>query len=362
MTTLPTRRAIAGSELSCYTAAVATLLEALGLNYEHLIGAQLYTAVRADPGGPDGLPAGFVHHHTSLRSPALGAPGLVRRAASSWPEALAHLEEQVAANGAVILVGDVHNLPWQTARGRAHAPHWFVVDALAGGACHVTDLFAFESEFGVQGPHRGWQPIAALAALARPPDYASSRWFVARESHALGDLDDERLLGSVSMRYQWYEATPRDGGSRPGALDVLRDTVRNHGGRVVRADLGARHWTCGLEALELLRERAREQLSSPAFYDASTDLWVAARTRALFATACAGVGTALRDARFHQLGEWCREELVGLWAMVPRAMEYNRAALRRGRPPRPILHRLLDEIVAVESALLARLDRLLDGG
>ncbi len=362
MTARPPQRAIAGSELSCYTAAVATLLEALGLNHEHLIGAQLYTAVRAEPDGPGGSPTGFVHHHTSLRSEALGAPNLARRAASSWPEALSRLEEQVAANGAVILVGDVHNLPWQAARRRWHAPHWFVVDAFAGGACHVTDLFAFESGFGVQGPYRGWRPVAELAELARPPDYASSRSFVARELHALGDLEDERLLDSASPRYQWYEATCREGGRRPGALDVLRDTVRQHGGRVVRADLGARRWTCGLGALELLRGRALEQLSSPAFYDAATDLWVAARTRALFATACAGVGAALRDARFRRLGEWCREELVGLWAMVPRAMEYNRGALRRGRPPRPILSRLLDEIVAVETELLARLERLLDGG
>lgn len=362
MTALRTRRTIAGSELSCYTTAVATLMEAHGLNHEHLIGLQLYTAVRPEPDGRDGTPTGFVHHHTSLRSEALGAPGLVRRSAPSWPEALVHLREQVAANGAVILVGDVYNLPWQAARGRTHAPHWFVVDAFAGRACHVTDLFAYESEHGVQGPYRGWQPVAGLAELARPPDYASSRWFVARELHALGDLEDERLLDAASTRYQWYEATPRREGRRPGAHDVLRETVRQHGGREVRADLGARRWTCGLRALELLRGRAEERLSSPAFYDVVTDLWVAARTRALFATACAGVGVALRDARFGHLGDWCREELVGLWAMVPRAMEYNRSALRRGRPPRPILWRLLGEIVGIETELLERLERLLDGG
>jgi hypothetical protein len=347
-------RTIVGSELSCYTTAVATLHEALGLNHEHLIGAQLYTAVRL--GGDQ--PAGFVHHHTSLRSEALGAPGLARRAAASWPEALACLREQVAGNGAVIVVGDVHHLPWQAARGRTHAPHWFVVDGFAGDACHVTDLFEYEGEHGVQGPHRGWLPLGGLAELARPPDYTSSGWFAARELHALGDLEDAGALDTAG--HQWYEATPRRGVPL-GMLDVLRATVRQHGGREVRADLDARGWTCGLRALEALSGLARERLHAPGFYDVATDLWVAARTRALFATACAGAGTALRDPRFARLGEWCREELGGLWAMVPRAMEYNRGALRRGRAPRPIVSRLLDEIVAVETELLARLERLLDG-
>lgn len=354
------RGGIAGSDLSCYTAAVATLLEALGVNHQVVIGAQLYTATRVESTG-GGSPPGFLHHHTSLRAASLGAPDLERRGAGSWTEAVGRLRAQVAAAGAVIVAGDTFNLPWQGAWARGHAPHWFVIDAFAGDACHVTDVFECENEFGVQPAYRGWRRVGELAGLARAPDYGASPWFGIRERHALGDLDERAV--TASKRYHWYEAVVRRAGRRShpdDALAVLRDSVLHHGCRTVRTDLQEPGWSCGLRALELLRSRAEEQLRLPSFYDATPDLWVAGRTRSLFARTCASLGAALGDARFERLAGWCREKLVAPWSMVPRVMEYNRGSLERGRPPRTLLLELFDRILAVESDLLSRLAPLVD--
>ncbi|HXM56989.1 MAG TPA: hypothetical protein VOB72_16435 [Candidatus Dormibacteraeota bacterium] len=347
---------IAGSELSCYTIAVAALLESLGIEHERAIGAQLYTAVREEDAGSEPSPLGFVHHHTPLRAERLGVPDLVRRSAASWAEAVEALRGQVAAHGAVIVVGDTFNLPWQNACGRTHAPHWFVIDAFSDGACHVVDLLEFDGQFGPQAARRGWHPVAGLVDLARAADYGAGKWFQVRERHALGDLEDDRII-CTPHRYHWYEATIRgDGGST--ALEVLRDTVRHHGGGAVRPDLAAAGWTCGLPALRLLERRFEERLGSPELYDAGADLWVAARTRSLFTRTCDGVGAARRDPRFGQLAEWCREHLLWRWAAVPRVMEYNRSALARGRPPRALLPQLLGEIADAETELVDRLARL----
>jgi hypothetical protein len=355
------RGGIAGSDLSCYTAAVATLLEALGVSHQVVIGAQLYTATRVERTGSGSL-LGFLHHHTSLRSASLGAPNLGRRGAGSWSEADGRLRAQVAAVGAVIVVGDTFNLPWQGAWARGHAPHWFVIDAFAGDACHVTDLFECENEFGVQPAYRGWRRVDELVELARAPDYGASPWFGIRERHALGDLEDERAL-TATNGYHWYEAVVGRAGRRPdpeAALAVLRDSVLHHGCRTVRADLEEPGWSCGLRALELLRSRAEERLLLPSFYDATPDLWVAGRTRSLFARTCASLGAALGDARFERLAGWCRVKLVAPWSMVPRVMEYNRGSLERGRPPRTLLLELFDRILAVESDLLSRLAPLVN--
>lgn len=353
------RREIAGSDLSCYTIAVAALMESVGLDYELAIGSQLFTAVREEPAGGERPLWGFIHHHTSLRSERLGAPGLVRRSAASCGEAVERQREQVAANGAVIVVGDTFNLPWQNAFARGHAPHWFVIDSFSGDRCHVVDLLAYENQFGVQEPCRGWHPVADLVELTRVADYRSSPWFRVRERHALGDVEEEGLIASPNP-YHWYEAVRR-GGRQPGPLEALRDTVRHHGGGTVRPDMAGAGWTCGLPALELLQRRVEGELRSPGLYDANADFWVAGRTRCLFARACGSLGAALRDARFRGLAEWCRQRLVWPWSLVPRMMEYNRSALARGRPPRPQLAQLLGEIVAAESELVDRLARLLDG-
>jgi hypothetical protein len=338
-------REVVGSELSCYTTAVARMLEALGLRHEVVIGAQLYTAVRA------GEPLEFVHQHTSLRAGA----GLTRRGTDCCAEAVDSLREQVAAHGAAVVAGDAYHLPWQVTRGVRHSPHWFVIDAFAGSRCHVTDPFEYESDLGVQNAYRGWHPVADMVELAQAPDpdAGTDRWAAVRERHALGDVEDADLALAAPMRYQWYEAVaPRGGG--PALLDVLRGTVRHHGGQTVRADLHERGWTCGLPALDVLREQAADRQSDESFYDAGADLWVAGRCRLLFARACDSVSSAL--------GEWCRQELVSLWAMVPRVMEYNRSALRRGRPTRRILAQVLTEIIAVETELLDRVDGLLRSG
>jgi len=352
-------REIAGSELSCYTVAVAALMESLGLDHELAIGAQLFTAVREEAAGGDRPLLGFIHHHTPLRSERLGAPGLVRHSATSYGEAAERLRDEVAANGAVIVVGDTGNLPWQNAFARTHAPHWFVIDSFSGDRCHVVDLLVFENQFGIQEARRGWHPVADLVELARAADYDSSPWFRVRERHALGDVEDDRLIRS-SNRYHWYEASRR-GGRRASPLEVLRDTVRHHGGRTVRADLAEGGWTCGLPALELLQRRVEDGLRSPALYEAHADFWVAGRTRCLFARACGSLGAALRDERLRQLADWCQQRIVWQWSVVPRMMEYNRSALARGRPPRPQLAQLLGEIVAAEAELVDRLDRLVDG-
>jgi hypothetical protein len=295
---------------TCYSSAIAAWAALGSVSWASAVNGGLHLVV-VDAG--DTL-FGFSHLAPDLSRTL----GLVRRTANDVAEAVAGINDELAANGRVIVAGDGFNLPWHVAYGRRHVPHWFVL--APNGATTVVDPFACRTDLGVQQPTLEPLDKADLPTLAAavPVD---DPVFALREAFALGA--DDRPLPAASFR--WFAHAD---GPEP---------------RSPRGDSGP-------AAVRRLATHFREHALDRAAYRQADDLWSIARHRAFFARQTAGEA-AKQGGR--ALGLWMQDHVLPLtrrWAHVPPLLMQATLALDGGRMPTTSLPDTLDELADREQA------------
>ncbi len=353
---------VGGDMLSCFTASISQYMASQSIDWDLVLGTQLFLAVHPDP--EPGVAIGVAHYHTPLRgreSPL----GLERRRTTDPSAAVAAILDECRRRGAVIVVGDAGRLPWMAGFGAKHVPHWFVIDETTspdpssrGGAVHVTDRFEFTDEQGTQSPFSGWIDIEQLRdMICIVPDWpAVYRW---RERWAFGF--EEKGIESSEGICAWYEAAHSSPSLQGGGWGVgrLRDSVAYHAGDR-RPDAFGPGWHCGLDAVRMLPALFEARLSDPDLYAASDDIWVVARTRLLFGRAVERIGTETGSDALCALARFAVDEVAAQWLALPRIMHYNVSCLDRGRTPRALLVDVMNQVVSLEEQLVSKLTDALD--
>lgn len=312
-----------GELLSCYGAALAAYLDATGRDWLGLLGGKCHLDLRPEA---DGIYA-FRHLPPGLRAPGGPLP-LVRLGTSSSTGALTGIGQELAASGAVIVVGDSFNLPWLTAHGRRHAPHWFVVDGRTDNRWHIRDDFRATDDLGEQGAWRGWAADGQLRSWSRRVPQLPLPLRL-QERHAFGDEDDSAL----EYPRQWFAARARTG---PAPAPAARSA----------------RWLSGSDALDALAAHFSQRGHRADGYLQADEIWAAARQRALHLRQVrrrqSGSGTPLAAARLARL--------TADWARLPMLIRYAQLSLSRPTGPRiqPIVT-ALRQIAAAEPAILAEL-------
>jgi hypothetical protein len=209
--TAPSAFADWGPALTCYTSALGVYLAADDNRWWRLLaGGGPYLSVSR---GPAGL-LQFQHHP----SPPALLLGLRARGADDWGAAWAGISDELDAVGRVIVAADGWHVPWLTAHGRKHGPHWFVLARHDGGYV-VDDPLDHVDDRGRQFPVRVHLDEADLRrccrALADPPPH-----LVLREEATLGS--SASAFGSA---YRWLVAGERvlgkpEAPARHGALEL----------------------------------------------------------------------------------------------------------------------------------------------
>ncbi|MFD8611790.1 hypothetical protein [Streptomyces sp. NPDC059631] len=343
------RTAVRGDLLSCYTAAVAVLAEARGLSHRAVLGGQVFLGVRRD-----GVRCEVVHQHTPLTGDGeTFALPLVRRGAADAGEAGRAVEAAARRDGAVIVTGSTDRLPWLA--GAAPAPHWFAVTHRDGRTA-VEDVFTWSDDRGDFGPYRApadAHTLGPLAAAPPPPDPAHRT----RERLALGGTR-AGAAARLGLPYQWLELSAADGppgtggAAPPGdAADVLRRMLH----RTAAPPGPGPGWLTGRAAVEALADLLAEAGRAPEVLTVQSDLWVAARGRALFRQVLAAEAAALLGPAAAGLGDWLEERVLPLWSGVVRAVQYNALRIRRGHAPQHGMARELRRLGAFEDELRDRL-------
>ncbi|MEU9375347.1 hypothetical protein AB0D94_16430 [Streptomyces sp. NPDC048255] len=315
--------AVDGELLSCYGAALAAYLDATGRDWLSVLGSSCPLDTRAEG---EGVHA-FRHLPAGLR--AAGGPlPLVRRGASGEDEALAGIAEEYAAAGAVVVVGDSFNLPWLTAHGKRHAPHWFVVDGYEDGRWHLRDAFRATDDLGDQTSWSGWADDGRLRAWSRRvPELTLP--FLLQERHAFGDEDDSALHAG----HQWF-------------------AVRGPSDLEPAPDARPESWRSGPDALLALAGHFERYGGHEDGYAQADEIWTAARQRALYlryVTWQGRTGQAPDEGTVERLSA-----LVADWARLPMMIRFARLSLGRpgGARTRPLVA-ALRQLAADESAALA---------
>jgi hypothetical protein len=305
---------------TCYSAALATWAAFDSAEWPATIDAGLYLAVveRSD------LLFGFAHFPATLARDL----GVVRRSADEVADAVAGVEDELAAAGRVIVAGDGFNLPWHVAHGSRHVPHWFVLARRRDGTCVVADPFTCRNELGVQQtalmPVAGSDLPTLLATI--PPDDAVT---ALREAFALG-ADDGPL---PPARFRWL---------------VRGDPPEP------RPPLGPE----GPAAIARLAAHFREHTEDPAAYRQGDDLWSVARHRA-FSAARLTTETAVGGSE--SLGRWCEEHarpIAARWGHVAPLLMQATLTLASGRVPTSSLADTLDELATREEQAAEALSAL----
>ncbi|MEU8971082.1 hypothetical protein AB0D11_17645 [Streptomyces monashensis] len=350
-----TGRTLRGDLLSCYTAAVAVLMETRGLSHRAVLGGQPFLAVRRE-----GTRCEVVHQHTPLTGDgeSFTLP-LVRRGAADAEEAGRAVAAAARRDGAVIVTGATDRLPWLA--GAAPAPHWFAVTCRAGRP-EIDDVFAWSDDQGDFGsyrapvePHR----LGPLAACPAPPDPAHR----ARERLALGGTD-AGPAGRTELPYQWLELDPEgapgpgdrtDGTGGTGGADGMDVLSRMLHRTAAAPGLAQPGWLTGGAAAVALADLLEEAGRTPEVLAVQSDLWVAARGRALFREVLRDEATALLGPTAAGLGDWLEAHVLPPWTGVVRAVRYNALRVRRGHPPQRGMARELRRLGALEDELPDRL-------
>ncbi|WP_037891939.1 hypothetical protein, partial [Streptomyces sp. Tu 6176] len=135
------------------------------------------------------------------------------------------------------------------------------------------------------------------------------------------------------------------------AADVLRRMLHR---TAAPPDLGP-GWLTGRAAVEALAELLAEAGRTPEVLAVQSDLWVAARGRALFRQVLAAEAAALLGPAAAGLGDWLEERVLPLWSGVVRAVQYNALRIRRGHAPQQGMARELRRLGAFEDELRDRL-------
>ncbi|MCM6778629.1 hypothetical protein NDR87_34630 [Nocardia sp. CDC159] len=232
-----------GDKLTCFTAALAGALTARGDQrwWRPLLSEGPYLAVSP----AEGELLRFEHH------PAAPLPTLGLRIAGSddWDCAYAALAEQISRHGAVVLLADYFNLPWQRAHGKLHGTHWLaIVDR--GNGWVIEDPLEFATDLGPQ--------VGSSIAIPDPVELRS--WATSLgDNHPASALREQAMAGhadiALDRAYRWLEVDP----------DPLVTPAPE--GRLV-----------GKDALLALAARYRFA-RTPADFAQSEDLWQTMRQR-----------------------------------------------------------------------------------
>ncbi|HEY0733443.1 MAG TPA: hypothetical protein VGD69_00930 [Herpetosiphonaceae bacterium] len=348
--------ALRGDLLSCYTASIAAYLERNQIDYELVLGTQLFLAVNVEPAETPRF--SFVHYHTPLLGDtAIHSLHLARESAAEPQEAARRIGAEWRRSGAVIVLGDAMNLPWLVTCGRKHAPHWFLIADIdeQAGQLQIVDQFEFTDAGGVQLPFVGNVELGLLPALCRA-NPLPKHVFAARDRWAFGVCDS----GATGAEHQWFVQQAPPSMQPVGAAllwDRLRTTWLYNSGQRRRDDLPV-EWSCGVAAIRLLAEQIERALDDPALYEISDDLWVAARNRQLFTQVLRRLARELSVEELEELAIWGEAELVPQWHAVPRVMHYNLGSLQRGRRPTGLLVQTLQTVADLEAQLMERLGEI----
>ncbi len=302
------------NDFTCYSAAVATWSATSREDWGRSVNAGLWLTLTE---ATDGL-FGFAYYRPELRAEL----GLLRTGADECGAAIDGMLAELARSRRVIVAGDGLHLPWHVARGRVHAPHWFVLLDGAGGL-EVADPFACRNELGVQKATR--QPVerAALETMltALPGDDPVHNL---REMLALGDETTE----ATRFRYQWFVH---------GELSDWR--------RPVGAD--------GPAAVERLARHFREHGQDAGAYGQVDDIWSIAQHRAFLARRAATAADRRPDP---SLAAWVGEHaepLVRRWGHIAPLLMQAKLALAAGRPASSSVPDTLEELAGREHAAAA---------
>lgn len=277
--------------LTCYSAALGCWCALRGLDSSALLDQRLHLALE-DAGG--GLFA-FGHFAPGFRS----AVGLARACCDDADEAAWRIAEEASRSGAAIITADGHALPWHTAHGRRHLPHWFVVAPRDGGL-EVLDAFTCRTDLGWQRPARlelTTEDIAALVGTVPADDPVLGL----RERFALGD-DDPVSAGC----FQW----------------LVRSAPEPR-----RLMAGAQ----GSDAVHRLAQHFADHGSEVDAYRQSDDVWSVGRHRAL----CLDVARDAANAGDDERVEWLRvhgDPLATAWTKVPALCLHASLRAKAGSP------------------------------
>ena len=352
-----------GSMLSCYTASIAEYMERSGIDHHIAIGTQLFLGI--DTSNANELRLGFVHYHTPLRGDvSTHALPLRSVKATAIHSSIQRITDEIEQHRCVIIAGDAYYLPWAVNRGRRHVSHWFLLDGITdqGKKVHVVDALSFTSREGTQTPFVGWIDRASLAEVAYT-DLPSNAIHESRRRFVFGDIGD--IEYPPNPGYQWFEALTRPH-AKPDipeiALPLLSATCLYHSGQKERRDLSKPSWVSGVDAFEYLARFLEANLNNPVVYSIKDDLWVASRSRRLFATTLAKLAEELRNRSMMALAGWCEEEIIPKWTTLIQIIEFCEQRLQRGHAAASLPIALLHEIGNSERRLIERLDVAVSGG
>lgn len=188
----PPAPAIDASALSCFTANLATYLEAFDPDPLRRIATTIRLAVRT------GSPAAFAHHATDLGR--LGPDRCLRYAATADGSTyLQNLDRALRADGQVLIVAYAGAMPWSLAEAPDPAPHFVRLAGRDGDRWEVDDRFSALLPAGVQRPFHDWVSTVDLMTAATPPAALPPEQ-VLRKEHAFG-----LPVSLPSGDYQWLE-------------------------------------------------------------------------------------------------------------------------------------------------------------
>jgi hypothetical protein len=292
-----------GDTFSCYTAALAVWLAGRQDRWWRplLAGGPILAITPA----ADGL-LRFEHHPR----PLLETLRLTVRHADNWTAAHAAQRTELAEQGALIVCGDVYNLPWQRGHRRWHVPHWFTI-IQHDRRWLIIDPLAMNTPAGPQRPSQVPVDPAQIALWSSaPPSYPPA--------HRLRELS---MAGygppGPGARYRWLESAwaPRTGQRDPGRLG-------------------------GSAAVNALAARFRTARHDDPIHHQADDLWQALRQRELLIAAAEVDPGLVHPAA---LDHW-RRAVIG-WRRIPPALMHARL---RGQAGLPIdRDRLADALVTV---------------
>lgn len=298
-----------GTLVSCFGAAMAVYLERTGRDWLPVIGSSAELSLKPLGGGR------YVFRHLPAGLRADGAAlDLVRAGADDPAAAVAGIEAELRARGAVIVCADAFGLPWTPAHGRRHGTHWIVVDA----AWHVTDVFEATAEAGQDRPWSGWTDRDTLAGWARATPRLDP---VARlqERHAFGDDGDES--GSRDQTQDENRAGDRDHGARGMENATFQWFRRRRPEEPAPRPCGA-GWLSGAAALGELAAHFEAHGARPEAYCQAEELWMAARQHQLHLRFAEKSGLSADRLR-------AVEETAELWGPVPMVAFYARRSADR---------------------------------
>ena len=308
----------AGNDFTCYSAGIATWLIAAEDDWPRLVSTGLWLRLTEEQ---DGV-FGFCYWRPERRAEL----GLVRNGSNELSEAIDAVLAELETTGRVLVTADGLNLPWHTAAGSHHAPHWFLLSG-DSDALEILDPFACRNEFGVQVPTR--RPVSRdeletmMPALPR-----DDQIYRLREIFAFGDETTE----AGQYRYQWFNASPVPAWQEPEGLD-------------------------GPDAIRRLAQHFREHGQDASAYGQADDIWSIARHRAFL---CRRLRAAAENDGDEVLGAWLSEHgepLAKRWGHIAPLLMQATLTLRSGREASSSVPDTLERLAGQEAAAAEALER-----